>query len=267
MTVAARTLLDDLGAPVPLPAGGPHRIVSLVPSLTEAIATTVPERLVGATDWCIRPVDLRVTRVRGTKNPDLAAVAALEPDLVVCNQEENRRLDVERLRERGIAVWVTVIESVDQALASMRRLFVEALGVGEPGWLVEADRVWRPAPAADPAPVSRPRVAIAIWRDPWMVVGGRTYTADVLARFGFPNAFDRSERYPHVDVAAIRAAAGLVLLPDEPYAFGPDDGPEVFREGEHPVPSLCLDGRSITWYGPAMLEAHRYLAEVLAPWR
>ncbi|MEA5154859.1 helical backbone metal receptor [Raineyella sp.] len=311
MTVAARTLLDDLGAPVPLPADGPRRIVSLVPSLTEAIATTLPERLVGATDWCTRPADLRVARVRGTKNPDLAAIAALEPDLVVCNQEENRRLDVERLRERGIPVWVTVIESVDQAIASMRRLFVAALGVGEPGWLVEAARVWGPsgdtgsavagdagAESADvesagsesvgvestgpesvgveptgseptgPQPTaSRPTVAIAIWRDPWMVVGGRTYTSDVLERLGFANAFGGADRYPHVDVAAIRAAADLVLLPDEPYAFGPDDGPEVFRGGEHPVPSVCLDGRSITWYGPAMVGARRYLEEILAPWR
>ena len=80
---------DDLGAEVPL-ARPATRIVSLVPSLTEAIAATAPERLVGATDWCTHPPDLEVPRVRGTKNPDLAAVRALGPDLVVTNQEENR---------------------------------------------------------------------------------------------------------------------------------------------------------------------------------
>lgn len=271
MTAAERTFLDDLGAPVRVPAGGPQRIVSLVPSLTEAIATTLPDRLVGATDWCIRPTDLRVTRVRGTKNPDRAAIAGLQPDLVVCNQEENRRLDVDRLRERGIPVWVTAIESVEQAITSMRRLFAEGLGVGEPGWLVEAARAWEvgSVPAGRRRPSgARPRVAIAIWRDPWMVVGPRTYPADLFDRLGFDNAFgDAVDRYPHVEVAAIRAAADLVVLPDEPYAFGPDDGPEAFRGGVDAVPTVCVDGCAITWYGPAMVGARAYLEDVLAPWR
>ena len=94
------TLSDDLGTPVALPEP-PRRIVSLVPSLTEALADAVPGALVGATDWCTHPADLDVTRVRGTKNPDLRAVLGLEPDLVVANKEENRELDVRRLRDRG----------------------------------------------------------------------------------------------------------------------------------------------------------------------
>ena len=107
-------LVDDLGHPVRSP-DGPRRVVSLVPSITESLAATVPDLLVGATDWCTHPADLDVVRVRGTKNPDLAAIAALEPDLVVANKEENRELDVRRLRERGIEVWVTVTETVDAA--------------------------------------------------------------------------------------------------------------------------------------------------------
>ena len=105
-------------------------MVSLVPSLTEAIAATRPEALVGATDWCTHPTDLDVPRVRGTKNPDRAAIAALKPDLVLANKEESRELDVRRLREAGISVWVTEIETVDQAFTSMTRLFTEGLRLG-----------------------------------------------------------------------------------------------------------------------------------------
>ena len=112
---------DDLGADVPL-SGLATRVVSLVPSLTEALAASAPDVLVAATDWCTHPADLDVARVRGTKNPDLAAIRALSPDLVVANQEENRELDVRRLREVGVAVWVTRIETVEEALASMSRL-------------------------------------------------------------------------------------------------------------------------------------------------
>ncbi len=170
-----------------------RRVVSLVPSLTEAIATSAPDRLVGATDWCTHPADLDVARVRGTKNPDLAAIRALSPDLVVANKEENRELDVRRLRDAGVTVWVTRIETVTEALDSITRLFAEALDLPEPDWLVESRRLW-----SEPA-AARAGVAVPIWRDPWMVVGAETYTQDLLARAGLTNALaDRDGRYPTV---------------------------------------------------------------------
>src|ERR1700722_18079887 len=104
---------DDLGYPVEL-AYPARRGVSLVPSLTESVAVTRPDALAGATIWCTPPADLDVPRVRGTKKPDRGAIAALRPDLVLANQEENRRIDVERLRAAGIPVWVTVIRTLDE---------------------------------------------------------------------------------------------------------------------------------------------------------
>jgi hypothetical protein len=224
---------DDLGAAVdaPRPAA---RVVSLVPSLTEAIASARREALVGATDWCTHPSDLDVDRVRGTKNPDRAAIAALAPDLVVANQEENRELDVERLRADGIAVWVTRIRTLDEAFASMRRLFEDALGWDVPSWLDEAERVW-----SAPTPDDGPRVAVPIWRDPWID--------------------SSAERYPHVELAEIdRDDLDLVLLPDEPYVFGPDDGPEAFTR----APTALVSGRSLTWYGPSLVTARTELQAV-----
>jgi ABC-type Fe3+-hydroxamate transport system substrate-binding protein len=240
-------LVDDLGTPVPLPRP-PRRVVSLVPSLTEALAVTVPDRLVGATDWCSHPAGLDVPRVRGTKNPDRAAIAALAPDLVVANQEENRRLDVERLRAAGVPVWVTVIESLDQALASLRRLFTAVLAVGEPDWLAAAAASWAPPPAGP-----RTRVVVPVWRDPWMVVGARTFTGDLLDRLGLDNVFaGHAERYPRLDLAELRAAGPeLVLLPDEPYLFTADDGPEAFPG----LPAALVPGRELTWYGPSLATA------------
>lgn len=241
-------ILDDTGAPA-LRRGAPvGRVVSLVPSLTEAIAATERQALVGATDWCTHPVDLDVARVRGTKNVDWHRVVGLRPDLVVANKEENREVDVRRLRDAGVPVWVTVIEDVGQALASMRRLFDEALGWGVPAWLTAASSVWEA-----PAPAPRARVAVPIWRDPWMVVGARNYTSDLLARAGYRNVFaEHPGRYPHVDLAEIDGAgADLVLLPDEPYSFSESDGPEAFAL----TPTRLVSGRLLTWYGPAMLEA------------
>ena len=243
---------DDLGADVPLPAPA-ARIVSLVPSLTEALAATVPDRLVGATDWCTHPTDLEVARVRGTKNPDLTAIRALSPDLVVANKEENRELDVRRLRDAGVAVWVTRIETVEESIDSMSRLLREALGIPDPSWLVEARALWS-APVAP-----RLRVAVPIWRDPWMVVGSPTYTHDLLTRAGLVNVLaDREGRYPTVRPDDIDGAgADVVLLPDEPYVFTADDGPEALR-----TPTRLVSGRLLTWYGPAMVEAHAVLTDL-----
>jgi ABC-type Fe3+-hydroxamate transport system substrate-binding protein len=238
---------DDLGTAVELPRP-PRRVVSLVPSLTEALAVTVPERLVGATAWCTHPADLDVARVRGTKNPDRAAIAALAPDLVIANREENRQLDVQRLRDAGIPVWVTVIESLDEALASMRRLFTEVLDVGQPSWLRTAAAEW-----AGPAPEPALRVAVPIWRDPWMVVGSRTFAGDVLARLGLRNVYaDSPERYPRVEPEDLTAAdPDLVLLPDEPYVFTADDGPDALPG----VRSVLVSGRDLTRYGPSLATA------------
>lgn len=243
---------DDLGADVGLAAPA-TRVVSLVPSLTEALAASAPDRLVGATDWCTHPADLDVPRVRGTKNPDLAAIRALAPDLVVANMEENRELDVRRLRDAGVAVWVTRIETVEESLDAMSRVFAEALDLADPPWLVEARSLW-----STPAP-RRLSVAVPIWRDPWMVVGSPTYTDDLLTRAGLANVLaDREGRYPTVSSAEIDdAGADLVLLPDEPYVFTADDGPEAFG-----TPTRLVSGRLLTWYGPAMVEAHAVLASL-----
>lgn len=241
---------DDLGQPVPL-HGPPRRVVSLVPSLTESIAHTGV--LVGATDWCTHPATLDVPRVRGTKNPDLRAIAGLEPDLVLANKEENRELDVRRLRDADVAVWVTHIESVEQALTSLTRVFAEGLQLPEPDWLSTARALWS---TPDPEPIAR--VAIPIWRDPWMVVGSRTFTGDLVRHVGLVNVFsDHPERYPRVDVEDLdrREDVDLVLLPDEPYAFTETDGPEMFGR----VPTVLVSGRLLTWYGPSLVEAHATL--------
>lgn len=147
------TLHDDLGRRLEL-ARPPTRVVSLVPSLTEALAATVPERLVGATDYCTHTGTAEPARVRGTKNPDHAAIDRLAPDLVVANREENRRVDVDRLAAAGVPVWVTEIDSLDEAFASFRRLFGEVLDVAVPAWAVEAEHEWSrpPRPARGPHP-------------------------------------------------------------------------------------------------------------------
>jgi ABC-type Fe3+-hydroxamate transport system substrate-binding protein len=244
---------DDENRPVPVPAQV-RRVVSIVPSLTEAVAASAPGLLVGATDWCTHPADLDVPRIGGTKNPDVEAIVALAPDLVVANQEENRLPDLDALRAAGLPVWVTDIRTLDGAFGSLARMLA-ACGLEHPQWLAEAEAAW----AAVPVPAVRRRAVVPIWRKPWMAVGSDTFTGAVLARLGIDNVLgDSPERYPRFDPETL-PAHDLAILPDEPYEFTADDGPQFFD-----APARLVSGRLLTWYGPSLQEAAETLPTALA---
>jgi hypothetical protein len=283
---------DDLGVPVLLPSVI-RRVVSLVPSLTETVAACAPGLLVGATDWCIHPTDLAVTRIGGTKNPDVARIVTLRPDVVLANEEENRQPDLDALRSAGLAVWVTRIRDLPEALTSLRRMITLACRQPRPAWLDAAELAWRQLPAINsvpainsmPATNSMPAInsmpatnsipaingmaaigsmaaVVPIWRRPWMVLGRDTFAGDLLARLGVSNLYGgHQDRYPRVDIAELRSAdADLVVLPDEPYRFTASDGPEAFPGRR----TALVSGRHLTWYGPSLTEAPAVLRRQLA---
>ena len=248
--------VDDLGYAVLVPRPV-RRVVSLVPSLTEAVASCAPRLLVGATIWCAHPAALAVTRVGGTKNPDVAAIIALAPDVVLANEEENRPPDLDALRAAGLTVWVTRVRTLPEALSSLGRMLTVACRLPAPAWLDAAALAW----GRVPPPAAR-RAVIPIWRRPWMVLGRDTFAGDVLTRLGVANVYEsHGERYPRVGLDEIRGAgADLVVLPDEPYRFSASDGPEAFP-GDR---TALLSGRHLTWYGPSLTEAPAVLARQLA---
>jgi hypothetical protein len=171
---------------------------------------------------------------------------------VVANAEENRAEDVAALRAAGIRVWVTAPATVEAALDSLGRLCA-VLGRPDPGWLGAARTVW-----ADPPRVPPVRAVVPIWRRPWMVLGRDTFAGDVLARLGVRNVFAQAaDRYPRLAPGELAAVdAELVVLPDEPYAFGPDDGPEAWPQAR----AAFVSGRHLTWYGPSLVAAPKVLA-------
>ncbi|HJQ46195.1 MAG TPA: helical backbone metal receptor [Amycolatopsis sp.] len=254
------TLFDDLGEDVPL-RHAPRRVVSLVPCLTEAVEVTVPGVLAGATDYCTHPSTLDVPRVGGSKYPNVDRVLELGPDLVLANSEENRPEDVERLRANGFPVWVMEAPAtVPHALASLRRLLTQAFEAPEPDWLVTAEELWRETPPM------RARAVVPVWRKPWVILGRDTFGGDVLRRLGVSIVYARhEERYPRPELAELRSwfAAGdadLLVLPDEPYVFTDEDGPEAFPGVRYEL----VSGRYLTWYGPSLVDAHRELAGLAA---
>ena len=263
---------DELGFRVELDRL-PERVVSLVPSLTETLfALDLDREVVGVTKFCVAPEQAVASRVKvgGTKNPQLAAILDLKPDLVVANAEENRREDIEHLRARGIAVYVTYPRTVAAAVESI-------IGLGrvlgrdcQAGALArEIVRVVSGIEAGLGAWTKlRLRVFCPIWKNPWMAFNADTYPHDVLRMLGFNNIFGSAgERYPRTSLEqALERRPDVVLLPDEPYAFDNSDAEELKTLLPPAVGRrlALISGRDLHWYGVHMVTGLAALAERLA---
>ena len=253
----------------------PSRIVSLVPSLTEALfAFGLGERVAGVTRFCVEPregvADKR--KVGGTKNVDIAAVRALEPDLILANVEENTREDVEALEAAGLLVFLTYPRTVAGAIDELRLLAAMTGANDAAGPIVAgAEAGLRRAEAANERRTPL-RTFCPIWRNPWMTIGPDTYIHDVLRVCGAQNVYGTSrERYPKVklvgqgpspdqDVASL--APEVVLLPDEPYRFGEKHIPEVI-EALGDIRIYLVDGKCLCWYGPRIADSLRTVQRLL----
>jgi ABC-type Fe3+-hydroxamate transport system substrate-binding protein len=220
----------------------------------------------------VHPADAvaALPKVGGTKDTDVAAVCALAPDLVLANHEENTRRSVEKLRAAGLTVWVTYPRSVREGAELLARL--ADLGADAQAF----ERIVTPVRAELQAAErvrGEPRVCVfcPIWRDPWMTVGSDTYIHDLLELCGGRNPFAAhgDRRYPRIALEDVVAAApDVVLLPDEPYRFGPADADEL---AGLPIPAArdgrihLVDGTLVSWYGPRIARAIRHVRSLLAP--
>ena len=250
------------------------RLVSLVPSVTEAVAAFgAADALVGVTEWCWVGAPEHAAKVGGTKNPSLAKIAALRPDLVIVNQEENRRQDAEALGAAGIDVLVQFPRTVADVPDMLRELgaVVDRKAEAE-RFAADIERE-----LAEPVPTPPIAALTLIWRKPWMAVGPGTYADDLLTLSGFTNVItDATDPYPKVHSEQLRhpgsatahiALPAVVLLPTEPYEFSSKDLPAV-RElvGEQPALEI-VDGQLLTWHGVRTASALRHfraLAKSLA---
>ncbi|MGQ0552844.1 MAG: helical backbone metal receptor [Planctomycetota bacterium] len=249
------------------------RIVSLCPSLTELVFDLgCGDALVGRTAWCCHPRGAveRVEAVGGTKTPDLARILALRPDLVLMNDEENRREDWEALRAAGLNVYsslpVTAADTAEMVRAIGTALAAPAADVAGRAHAIAEDierRAARVAAAAQQraTPV---RFAYLIWREPWMGVGADTYASALLTLAGGLNVLGENAaaapdpaprptppRYPQLTPAALAdAQPDLVLLGSEPFPFRERHLTELAALTGLPAARFRLvDGELLSWHG------------------
>ena len=279
----------------------PKRVVSLVPSDTYTIAELgCAHVLVARTDYCELPEDVvrALPSIGGTKNPRVDDIVALHPDLVIANQEENTRSDLEALAQRGLRVFVAFPKRVADGLAHMARL-AKVLGVmGDAGVREKMKRGYDAIREAEAARVGQPplRAFCPIWMDPLMTIHGATFISDMLDLAGAQNVFAdrerryplaadiagkkplspekvgaRDTRYPRVTLDEVRERAPeLIVLPDEPHPFT-DADVEVFRALGTPASArsaiVRTSGKDMCWYGARSIEGIGRVRELVAKYR
>lgn len=271
------TLADALGRLLTV-RQRPERIVSLVPSLTEALfAFGLEQEIVGVTRFCVEPRQgvAGKTKVGGTKALDVAKIKALEPDLVVASVEENSPGDVTQLIEHGCPVFVTQVTSVESAIDLLRQLATITGTTAAARPIIQGAKEALAFVQATAAGRERVRVFCPVWRNPYQTCGRATYMDDVITVCGGRNVFgERQEHYPKVELAEIAALdPQVILLPSEPYRFTKRHKADFKAFAEVTAVKnghiFLIDGRLLTWYGPriaqSLSEVKRLLGIAHAP--
>lgn len=246
------------------------RLVSLVPSWTETLYSWgFDAEIVGVTKWCVHPKELvaRAQKVGGTKDPDVARIVELEPDLVVCDHEEQRKEDVDAMRDAGLEVFLSDVRSLDDSLRDIR-------GLGRACGKEEAADALARRIEASIADLRRARPGVAIpvyvpiWRRPWMTLTRDTYAHAVLEIAGARNVFAEAEgRYPERGPEeAIESGARAALLPTEPYPFHTKEDAVISELVDAGFPRdriVLVDGEALTWYGAREPDGLRIVADTV----
>jgi len=246
---------DQMNRTVDIPEH-PQRIVSLVPSQTELLVDLgLEERLVGLTKFCVHPKGLKKqkTIIGGTKNFHFDKIAALQPDLIIGNKEENYQEGIELLAGQ-YPVWMSDIYTLEDALEMMK-------GIGEiTGTLAQADKLINEI-SQDIVSLSRRARGTSvylIWKDPMMAVGPQTFIHDMLGRAGFTNLVEEP-RYPELSMEDIKnLSPDFLLLSSEPFPFKQKHIDE-FAAHLPQTHVQWVNGEMFSWYGSRLRYFREYV--------
>ncbi len=246
----------------------PQRIISLVPSQTELLVDLgLEENIIGITKFCVHPTHLKNSKtiVGGTKKVNYKKIIALNPDVIICNKEENTEEIVSEL-EKKFSVYVSDITSIDDTFKIMMD-FGEIFNKKS-----EADQLISNIQSKlddfntfiEQQPLKK--VAYFIWPKPWMVVAGNNYINTILKLNKFENIFENApDRYLEVYIEYLadlnsELKPELILLPSEPFPFEKEHVDELKKYID--CQFVFVDGEMFSWYGTRLLKALDYFKKL-----
>ncbi|MFM2368476.1 MAG: hypothetical protein RL619_776 [Bacteroidota bacterium] len=259
-----KKIIDQLGTTHSFETS-PKRIISLVPSQTELLYDLgLEDRIVGITKFCVHPYHFKSTKkiVGGTKKVHFEKIRLLQPDIIICNKEENTLEIVDELR-KICPVWVTDIITIEdnfKMIMDFGQLF---------NCRTEAQK-WNDKLAfalsdfknfVKDIPVKK--VAYFIWKNPFMVAGSDNFINELLKLNHFQNIYENKGRYPEIELKKIRLEGDpdLIFLSSEPFPFKEEDAFEIGRFTHH-AKTIFVDGEMFSWYGSRLLKAFDYFKKI-----
>lgn len=243
----------------------PKRIVCLVPSLTELLFDLGLDKfIVGVTKFCVHPSHARKTKsmVGGTKHIKVNKIKDLNPDIILCNKEENTREIVE-ICNKIATTHVSDISSLEDTynLIIQYGTLFNCMKKAEN----LADQIQRKATQFLKEIENRPvkEVAYFIWKNPWVVAGRNTFIDHLLKLNRFKNVFSDIERYPEITIKDLKEKKGLelILLSSEPYPFKEEHAYEINTDVKN-AQVIFVNGEYFSWYGSRLLKAFDYFSEL-----
>ena len=259
-----KTLVDQIGNTHSFETS-PKRIISLVPSQTELLYDLGLEcKIVGITKFCVHPYHFKSTikTVGGTKKVHFEKIRLLQPDIIICNKEENTKEIVEELSQI-CPVWVTNIITIQdnfQMISDFGKLF---------NCRIEAQK-WNDKLAfalhnfknyIKDKPIKK--VAYFIWKDPYMVAGSDNFINELLKLNNFDNVYLNKGRYPEIELSKmiLENNPDLVLLSSEPYPFKEENMVEIEKHTQN-AKTVLVDGEMFSWHGSRLLKAFEYFKKL-----
>ncbi len=256
--------IDQLGRQVDLPSL-PRRLISLVPSHTESLFDLgLNDSIVGITKFCTRPAEFvkAAEKVGGTKQLNLEKIAALDPDLIIANKEENTQKEIEWLMAR-FTVWVSDIFNLEDAYEMISKVG-KMTGTGSKAEALIAVIMHEFDSFRSLKTALRKRVLYLIWKGPFMAAGSNTFINHILEVAGFENAV-KDSRYPILTESEIRKInPQLIFLSSEPYPFK-EKHMALFKAICPNAKIILVDGEIFSWYGSRLKFTPSYLQEIVYP--
>lgn len=238
----------------------PKRIISLVPSQTELLHYFGLEKeVVGITKFCVHPKEWfrSKTRIGGTKNYNFEKIAALNPQLIIGNKEENEKEQIELLKNQ-YPVWMSDIQTVKDAFE-----MIEKTGqlTGKTSTAMDLSNTLQQRFSDFEQKTkgqSKKRAAYFIWKAPFMVAARDTFINEMMHIAGFENVYHDKERYPVIELEdLIRRDPEVILLSSEPYPFK-EKHIDVFKKACPKANVIIADGELFSWYGSRLLYSIEY---------
>ena len=262
-----KTLVDQIGTSHSFETS-PKRIISLVPSQTELLYDLgLEDNIIGITKFCVHPYHFKSTkkRVGGTKKVHFEKIRVLQPDIIICNKEENTKEIVEELR-KICTVWVTDIITIEdnfQMITDFGQLFncrteaqkwndKLAFGLEDFKNFIKnkTESKWK-------------KVAYFIWKDPYMVAGNDNFINELLKLNHFENVYQDKGRYPEIELEKMKSEKDLdlIFLSSEPFPFTEEHALEIKKYALHGK-TFLVDGEMFSWYGSRLLKAFTYFKKL-----